>query len=106
MSSSEAGYAWRIARFYGPLRVQMSRQERIEFVRLHIARLESQAHEERVAHRAICPECQKGDPFCLHQLTLTPAEHERGNKLRFMRGLIHSEEQDEAYAQRARIHPV
>jgi hypothetical protein len=85
----------------------MSRQERIECVRGHIAELQDQAHEERAAHEASCPKCQSsGGPFrCLKVLSLTP-EQKHGDALSFLRSLIGSEERDETYAQKAGLHPV
>jgi hypothetical protein len=104
--SFESDFAWRAARFYGPVRAQLSRTERIAFVRALIALLESQMREEHAAHKASCPDCQRSNMFCLGALSITPADSVRLNRLRFLRALSHSEEQDAAYAQRARLQPV
>ena len=91
--SRESDFARRAARFYGPERVQMSRSERIAFVGAEIAR-------EWAAHTASCRKCQEG-AFCY-----TLSTPEQMVCLRFLRRLIRSEQQDEAYAQRARFQPV
>jgi hypothetical protein len=100
--SRESDFAWRAARFYGPERLQMSRAERIEFLRVRVTQLANLAHEERTAHEANCPQCQ-ADEFCLQAFSVQSA---RSDERRFLRRLIGNEEQDEAYAQRAKVHPV
>jgi hypothetical protein len=105
MSSSEAAYARRAAMFYGPARVRLNRPDRISWLREQIANMENLRHREQEAHRANCDDCQRS-AFCIELYTLSPADEERLNKLRFMNGLICVEEQDEAYAQRSRLNGV
>jgi hypothetical protein len=106
MTSSESNAAFRAARYYGSALAQVSRQERIKACRNEIAQLESEAKQERIKRQTSCTECQGNDPFCLCALSSSPTELAGFDKIRFIRSLIHNEEQDEIYAARARQHPV
>jgi hypothetical protein len=99
--STEADYGRRAARFYGPIRVRLSRAERIGWLRQEIAKLEALRLKEQEDHWAHCEDCQRS-AFCFELLVVTPVESERLNRLRFMTGLIYHEEQDALYAQHAR----
>jgi hypothetical protein len=103
--SRESDYAWRAARFYGPVRAQMSRQGRIDFVEAQIATLESLTRDERATHKASCAQCQARD-FCLTIFSITREQSDRADKISFLRGLIGSEVLDQVYAQAARLRPV
>jgi hypothetical protein len=99
--SWEEGFAWRAARFYGPDLCRAGREQRIGASRERIALLEARTREERAAHKAGCDRC-----FCMTAMAYTPEQSGRSDRVQFMRQLIASEEQDEAYARAARSHPV
>jgi 5-methylcytosine-specific restriction endonuclease McrA len=103
--SSEEGFAWRMARFYGAERAQWTRASRLNWLRARVLELQTITDAERAEHKTGCERCQQ-KRFCLTAMSYTSAQSDRRQQVEYLNILIASEERDERYAQAARIQGV
>jgi hypothetical protein len=105
MSSSEAAFAWRMARTYGPRIVLFDRQQRIAWAQERIKTIEQNRADDWEQHKRECEDCQRGD-LCLRAFSVSPTEREHLDTISQFRGMIYSEERDQDYANEAERHGV
>jgi hypothetical protein len=99
-SSSEAAYAWKMARTYGPEICRLDRAGRITWAQEEIARLKREHDDEWKGHERQCEQCRSGK-FCLDVFTTTKEQRERWDMIHRLEGMIDSEQRDHEYAERA-----